>query len=48
MAPFPKSLKDLCTPAVIYFVISIVSLAMVLLQNFIRWDHSLALFRAQR
>ena len=33
MAPFPKSLKDLCTPAMIYIVISIVSLAMVLLQN---------------
>ena len=33
MAAFPKSLKELCTPAVIYFVISMVSLVMVLLQN---------------
>jgi hypothetical protein len=33
MAAFPKSLKELCTPAVIYFVISIVSLVVVLLQN---------------
>ena len=33
MASFPKSLKELCTPAVIYFIISIVSLVVVLLQN---------------
>jgi len=33
MAPFPKTLKELCTPAMIYFVISIVALVMVLLQN---------------
>ena len=33
MAPFPKTLKDLCTPAMVYFTISIVALAMVLLQN---------------
>jgi hypothetical protein len=33
MAPFPKTLKELCTPAMIYFVISVISLAMVLLQN---------------
>lgn len=33
MAPFPTSLKELCTPAMIYFVISFVSLAVVLLQN---------------
>ena len=33
MAPFPKTLKELCTPAMIYFVISIISLVMVLLQN---------------
>lgn len=30
---FPKSLKELCTPALIYFVISIISLVLVLLQN---------------
>jgi hypothetical protein len=30
---FPKSLKELCTPALVYFVISIVSLVLVLLQN---------------
>jgi len=34
MAPFPKSLKELCTPALIYFVISIIALVMVLFQNF--------------
>jgi hypothetical protein len=33
MAQFPKSLKELCTPALIYFIISIVALVMVLLQN---------------
>jgi hypothetical protein len=33
MAAFPKSLKELCTPAVIYFVISMISLVMILLQN---------------
>jgi hypothetical protein len=33
MSPFPKTLKDLCTPAMVYFVISVISLAMVLLQN---------------
>ena len=33
MANFPKSLKDLCSPAMIYFVISITTLALVLLQN---------------
>ena len=30
---FPKSLKDLCTPSLVYFVISIISLVAVLLQN---------------
>lgn len=30
---FPKSLKELCTPALVYFVISIISLVLVLLQN---------------
>lgn len=29
----PKKLKDLCTPAMIYFVISIISLVLILLQN---------------
>jgi hypothetical protein len=33
MANFPKTLKELCTPAMIYFVISIISLIMVLFQN---------------
>jgi hypothetical protein len=33
MAEFPKTLKDLCTPAMIYFVISIISLVMILFQN---------------
>jgi hypothetical protein len=33
MAAFPKSLKELCTPALLYFVISIVCLTLVLFQN---------------
>jgi len=33
MAPFPTNIKELCTPASIYFVISIISLAIILLQN---------------
>jgi len=33
MAQFPKSLKELCTPALIYFIISIVALVIILLQN---------------
>lgn len=33
MANFPKSLKDLCSPAMLYFIISIIALALVLLQN---------------
>ena len=33
MSPFPKTLKELCTPAMVYFVISVIALAMVLLQN---------------
>ncbi len=31
--PFPRRLKDLCTPALLYFVISIIGLAMAALQN---------------
>jgi hypothetical protein len=33
MAPFPKTLKELCKPALVYFVISIFSLVVVLFQN---------------
>ena len=33
MAPFPKTLKELCRPALIYFIISIVAVVMVLFQN---------------
>ena len=33
MAAFPKTLKELCSPALVYFIISIVALAIVLLQN---------------
>ena len=33
MAEFPKSIKDLCTPAMLYFVISIIALVIVLMQN---------------
>ena len=30
---FPKRLKDLCTPAAFYFVISIIGLILVMFQN---------------
>ena len=30
---FPKSLKELCSPAALYFIISIFSLVLVLFQN---------------
>lgn len=30
---FPKKLKDLCTPAFLYFVISILGLILVIIQN---------------
>ena len=33
MANFPKTLKELCTPAMLYFVISMIALIMVLFQN---------------
>jgi len=33
MAEFPKSIKELCTPAMLYFVISILALVIVLMQN---------------
>jgi hypothetical protein len=33
MAPFPTTLKDLCTPASLYFIISMIALSMVLFQN---------------
>jgi hypothetical protein len=33
MAPFPKTLKELCTPALIYFIISIIALFILVLQN---------------
>jgi len=33
MAAFPKSLKELCTPAMLYFVISMIALVIVLMQN---------------
>jgi hypothetical protein len=34
MANFPKKLKDLCTPSFVYFIISIIALVLMLLQNF--------------
>jgi len=34
MANFPKNLKDLCTPSLVYFIISIIALVLMLLQNF--------------
>ena len=33
MAPFPKTLKDLCTPASLYFIISMIGLVIVMFQN---------------
>lgn len=33
MAPFPRSLKQLCTPAALYFVISMIGLVIVIFQN---------------
>jgi len=33
MAPFPKTLKELCKPALVYFIISIVAVIFVLFQN---------------
>jgi hypothetical protein len=31
--PFPRSIKSLCSPAALYFIISIVSMALIVLQN---------------
>lgn len=33
MAAFPKTLKELCTPALLYFIISVLALVFLLLQN---------------
>jgi len=33
MSAFPKNFKDLCTPSQVYFVLSIISLVVILLQN---------------
>lgn len=33
MAPFPRSLKELCTPGYLYFIISVIALVIVLFQN---------------
>jgi hypothetical protein len=33
MAAFPTTLKQLCTPAALYFVISMIGLVMVIFQN---------------
>ena len=33
MAEFPKKLKELCTPSLLYFVISMIALVLVFLQN---------------
>ena len=33
MSNFPKSLKELCSPAMLYFIISMIALLVVLLQN---------------
>jgi hypothetical protein len=30
---FPKSVKELCTPAMVYLIISMISLGMIFLQN---------------
>lgn len=33
MARFPKTIKDLCTPAALYFIISMLGMFVVLMQN---------------
>jgi hypothetical protein len=33
MAPFPRKIKDLCSPALFYFVISIIATVIMLFQN---------------
>jgi hypothetical protein len=33
MAPFPKKLNELCTPAAFYFIISIFGLVIIMFQN---------------
>jgi hypothetical protein len=33
MAAFPRTLKELCTPAALYFVISMLGLVIVMFQN---------------
>jgi H+/Cl- antiporter ClcA len=33
MARFPRTLKELCTPAAIYFILSMIGLVIVLFQN---------------
>jgi hypothetical protein len=33
MDNFPKSLKELCSPAILYFTISMIGLIMILFQN---------------
>lgn len=33
MSPFPKKLKELCTPAFLYFVISMIGLIAMVIQN---------------
>jgi hypothetical protein len=33
MAKFPTTLKELCTPAALYFIISIIGLIIILFQN---------------
>jgi len=39
MADFPKSLKELCSPAFIYFIFSIIALILVLFQNLGNRNH---------
>jgi len=33
MAPFPRSFNQLCAPSKVYFVVSILAVALILLQN---------------
>jgi hypothetical protein len=33
MTTFPKSLKELCSPAMLYFIISMIALMLILFQN---------------
>jgi hypothetical protein len=39
MAEFPKTLKELCSPAFIYFIFSMIALILVLFQNLVNTNN---------